>query len=127
MDFHDNIAAGHYDRYLCTWNDGNKISSLSDFQGGTAYTQIYPISGEGSPCCYFWDAGCLLSEKCNDFFGKLWAAGASCYYRDDRTSPLEAPDAAVHSGRNSMLYVAGAVPLLGYAQFLYLRYIRDMV
>lgn len=74
MGYNDVDAAGHYDRALCYWYNGDAVFAFSGVFSKEAYAKIHTISGKSASRSNFWHAGGVLPERCFDPVRQSWPA-----------------------------------------------------
>src|SRR5699024_3225508 len=89
-------------------NGGHAVPAVSCFPGGETDAAICTVSRKGPSCGGVRTACHLQSEGCEYPDRKPWHPRADRYHRGRYTPCLEETDAAVHCGRDSVLYASGA-------------------
>lgn len=93
-------------------NNDYTFLSIHCISSGKTNSEIYTVPGEGTAGSNLWDAGDLLSEKCQYLYRNAWDSRGSRNYSCSCTAFMEETDVVVHCGGNCLLYAARTVFIL---------------
>ncbi len=112
MKQHDNNTADYYDKCSSAWNHADPFSSVFTLSGRKGNAEVYQIFGKSVAGGSFWSIGGVLLKKCKSLNWKSWNTGTNQYHIGSSIAFMETTDAAFHSRRHHLLYVAFAIGFL---------------
>ena len=113
MGYHDDSTGSDYHSTLRLCYYGDEIFTVFGISGEPTDAEVHTVSRKGFAGGNFRHAGGVLPEKRKRIYRKSRLAGTDCDCAGGGASFMEAEYVTLHCGRNGMLYVAGAVGVLG--------------